>query len=254
MALANKLGSLLKNAASSNPTLYQTIRCMSSSKVFVGGLSYGTNQEGLRDAFAQYGQVVDAKIIVDHESQRSRGFGFVTFSSSDEAQSAITALDGKDLDGRNIRVSTANERTGGFRSGGGGYGGGGGFGGGGYGGDGSYEGGGYGGGGGGYGGNRDGGYCGGGGGGYGGPRGSGGNGTFSGANFAPAGGDNFAASDFGGDSGFGGNPTGNYGGSTGGNEFSIGARGSSFGSGKNDDLMDDLFKDDGPDNYANKRV
>lgn len=267
MALANKLGNLLKKATSSNPTLYQAIRCMSSSKIFVGGLSYNTDETGLREAFTHYGDIIDAKIIVDHESRRSRGFGFITYAAEDQAKAAIMALDGKELHGRNIRVSEANERTSGFR-GGGGYGGGAyGGGSGGYGGGGG--GGGYGGGGGGYGG---GGYAGGGGyggsGGYGGNRGGGGgdsystpvgsgyNDTFPAGNFAPPAGDNFGAN-FGGDSSFGGNPAGNYGAPgvlTDGDEFATGAPVSNSENAKNDDFPEDIFKDDEPDNYANKRA
>ncbi|OEL14243.1 Glycine-rich RNA-binding protein 3, mitochondrial [Dichanthelium oligosanthes] len=234
MALANKLGGLLKKATSSNPSIFQAIRCM-SSKLFVGGLSYGTDEHGLRDAFSSYGQVIEARVIMDRESGRSRGFGFITYTSSEEASAAITAMDGKDLDGRNIRVNHATERTGGFRAGGGGgYGGGsGGYGGGGYGG-------GYGGGsGGGYGGN----YGNRGGGGYGGGGVAGG----AGGNFAAGASDNFAGSNFGGASGFGGNPAS---GSAGGDEFS----GASFSSNKNDEILDDMFKDDEPDNYADKRA
>ncbi|XBI21224.1 hypothetical protein VPH35_062366 [Triticum aestivum] len=219
MALVNKLGNLLKKATSSNPTLYQAIRCMSSSKLFVGGLSFNTDEGSLRDAFSHYGEIIDAKIIVDRDTGRSRGFGFITYAAEEQASSAIMALDGKDLHGRNLRVSAATERTAGFRNGAGYGGGGGGFGGGGY-----------------------------GGGGYGG----GGYGSNSGG-----GGDNFAAGNFGGASGFGGNPAGNHGapaGSTGGDEFSLGTPGSTFESTKNDDVMDDLFKDDEPDKYASKNV
>lgn len=257
MALANKIGNLLKRATSSSPALYQSIRCMSSSKLFVGGLSYGTDEQSLRDTFANYGQVIEAKIINDRETGRSRGFGFITYASSEEASAAITALDGKDLDGRNIRVNTANERTGGFRSGGGGYGGGGygggggGYGGGGYSGGGGYGGGGYSGGGGGGGGYQ------GGGGGYGGNNGGYGNRGGGGGGYGVAEGsaDAFSGINLGGDGSFGGNPAGSFGdagGSTGGGDFS-GAGGDSFGSRKNDELMDDLFKDDEPDNYANKQ-
>ncbi|XP_078155079.1 glycine-rich RNA-binding protein 4, mitochondrial-like isoform X2 [Carex rostrata] len=160
MAFANKIGNLIKQSVSST-SLYQSIRCMSSSKVFIGGLSYGTDEQGLKDAFSHYGDVVEARVILDRETGRSRGFGFVTYTSAEEAQAAITAMDGKDLHGRMVRVNTANDRAGGFRGGsggGGGYGGGqGGYGGGGYGagGGGGYGGsrGGYGGGQGGYGGN-----------------------------------------------------------------------------------------------------
>ncbi|KAL6842124.1 hypothetical protein ACP4OV_028103 [Aristida adscensionis] len=258
MALANKLGGLLKKATSSNPTLYQAIRCMSSSKLFVGGsgLSYGTDDNTLKEAFGNYGQVIEARIIIDRDSGRSRGFGFVTYTSSEEASAAITALDGQDLHGRKIRVNHATERTGGFRSGGGG-----GFGGGGYGG-GGYGGGGYGGGGGGgYGAGGGGGYgnySNRGGGGYGGggdyaaTGGAGGNDAFSGNNFAAGGSDNFGASSFGGDSGFGGSPAGGFG-APGGDEFSSAAPGDNVDASKNDNIMDDLFKDDEPDNYTNKR-
>ncbi|XP_078155080.1 glycine-rich RNA-binding protein 4, mitochondrial-like isoform X3 [Carex rostrata] len=125
MAFANKIGNLIKQSVSST-SLYQSIRCMSSSKVFIGGLSYGTDEQGLKDAFSHYGDVVEARVILDRETGRSRGFGFVTYTSAEEAQAAITAMDGKDLHGRMVRVNTANDRAGGFRGGsggGGGYGG-----------------------------------------------------------------------------------------------------------------------------------
>ncbi|KAK3136641.1 hypothetical protein QOZ80_5BG0439900 [Eleusine coracana subsp. coracana] len=239
MAFAGKLGSLLKKTTSANPSLFQAIRCMSSSKLFVGGLSYNTDEQSLKDEFENYGTVVESRIILDRETGRSRGFGFVTYTSSEEASAAITALDGKDLHGRTIRVNHATERTGGFRSGGGGFGSGGGYGGG-------YSRGGYGSGGGGdYGnnyGNRRGGY--GGGGDYGVAGGAGGS-------FAAGGSDNFAGSNFGADSGFGGNPAGGFG-AAGGDEFTTSAPGDNFSSGKNDDIMGDLFKDDERDNFANK--
>jgi len=257
MALTNKLGGLLKKATSSNPSIYQAIRCMSSSKLFVGGLSYGTDDQSLRDSFANYGQVIEARVIMDRESGRSRGFGFVTYTSSEEASAAITAMDGQDLHGRNIRVNHATEKTGGFRAGGGGGFGGGGYGGGGFGGGGSggggYDGsGGYGagygsgGGGGGYGGGN---YGNRGGGGYGGGGVAGG----AGGNFAAGGGDSFG-SNFGGESGFG-NPAGGFGapsGTYGGDELPASG---SFSSNKNDEIMQDMLKDDDePDNYADKRA
>ena len=131
-----------------------------SKKLFVGGLSWNTNDDSLREAFAQFGTVTDSKVITDRETGRSRGFGFVTFSEEAEAKAARAQMDGNQLDGRTIRVDEAQENAGGgggrpgggFSRGGGGYGGGGG----------RSSGGGYGGGGGGYGGG------GGGGGGYGG--------------------------------------------------------------------------------------
>lgn len=80
------------------------------SKLFVGGLSWGTTDDGLRDAFAEFGEVKEAKVITDRETGRSRGFGFVTFMSSAESQAALTAMDGTNLDGRSIRVNVAEEK------------------------------------------------------------------------------------------------------------------------------------------------
>lgn len=127
-----------------------------SKKLFVGGLSWNTNDAGLRDAFARHGEVTDAKVITDRETGRSRGFGFVTFADATAADAAIRALDGTQLDGRTLKVNVAEERRDDRRGGGGGGGFGGGGGGGGYrGGGGGFGGGG--GGGGGRGGGRDGG-------------------------------------------------------------------------------------------------
>ncbi|MED6119854.1 hypothetical protein PIB30_015598 [Stylosanthes scabra] len=133
MAFFGRIGNLLRNAANkqisselrSSPSIFQAIRCMSSapsSKLFIGGVSYSTDEQSLREAFSRYGEVVDARIIVDRDSGRSRGFGFVTFSSAEEASSAIQALDGQDLHGRRIRVNYANERPR-FGGGGGSFGG-----------------------------------------------------------------------------------------------------------------------------------
>ena len=105
-----------------------------SKKLFVGGLSFNTSDGGLKDAFSQYGEVVEAKVITDRESGRSRGFGFVTLSDAGAADRAIEGMNGKDLDGRTLNVNEAKQRTndfGGDRGdrggyGGGGYGGGGG--------------------------------------------------------------------------------------------------------------------------------
>jgi cold-inducible RNA-binding protein len=94
-----------------------------SNKLFVGGLSWNTNDETLRDGFAQHGNVVDAKVVTDRDTGRSRGFGFVTMSDSAGTETAMRAMDGSTLDGRVIRVNEANDRGGG---GGGGRGGGGG--------------------------------------------------------------------------------------------------------------------------------
>jgi cold-inducible RNA-binding protein len=95
-----------------------------SNKLFVGGLAWATDDHSLRAAFEGFGTVTDAKVITDRETGRSRGFGFVTLSSSDEANAAMEAMEGSDLDGRTIRVNLAQEKSrGGGRGGGGGGGG-----------------------------------------------------------------------------------------------------------------------------------
>ena len=94
-----------------------------SAKIYVGNLSFKTQSEGLEELFAEHGSVVSAKVITDRETGRSRGFGFVEMGSSDEAQAAIEALNGKDFDGRTLRVNEAEDkpkREGGFGGGGGG--------------------------------------------------------------------------------------------------------------------------------------
>jgi len=105
---------------------------MAKNKLFVGGLSWDTNDEGLHNAFSEFGDITEARVIVDRDTRRSRGFGFVTFVESDSAQNAIEAMDGTTLDGRTIAVNEARERRGGGGGGGGhrGGGGGGGYGGG----------------------------------------------------------------------------------------------------------------------------
>ena len=109
-----------------------------SNKLFVGNLSFNTTENDLQDAFAAHGTVVEVNLMMDRVSGRPRGFGFVTMSTADEAQKAIDALHGKQVDGRALTVNVARpreERPGGggggggrrdFRGGGGGGGGGGG--------------------------------------------------------------------------------------------------------------------------------
>ena len=80
------------------------------NKLFVGGLSWGTDDHGLREAFERFGTVTEAKVITDRDSGRSRGFGFVTFSSDAEAEEAMSATDGTELDGRTIRVNPAENK------------------------------------------------------------------------------------------------------------------------------------------------
>ena len=97
-----------------------------SKKLFVGSLSWDTNDEGLRNAFSTHGEVSEAVVISDRDTGRSRGFGFVTFEDDEAADKAIAALNGTELDGRTIRVDVAQakQRNSGGGGGRGGYGGG----------------------------------------------------------------------------------------------------------------------------------
>lgn len=81
-----------------------------AKKIYVGNLSYSSTEPALEDLFGQYGQVVSAKIIVDRDTKRSKGFGFVEMEQDDAAEAAISALDGSELDGRRLRVNEAMER------------------------------------------------------------------------------------------------------------------------------------------------
>src|SRR5437868_6113008 len=136
-----------------------------AKKLYVGNLTYDTTEDNLVELFSEYGDVLSAQIIIDRDTNRSKGFGFVEMADNQAADEAANALNGQDFRGRNLTVNEARPREdrggrgggggggrGGYGGGGGGYGGGGG----------GYGGGGYGGGGGGRGGSR------GGGGGYGG--------------------------------------------------------------------------------------
>ena len=82
-----------------------------SNKLFVGGLSWNTDDHGLRSAFERFGAVQEASVVTDRESGRSRGFGFVTFGDANEAQEAVNEMDGGELDGRTVNVSVARERA-----------------------------------------------------------------------------------------------------------------------------------------------
>ncbi|RPA93289.1 RNA-binding domain-containing protein [Choiromyces venosus 120613-1] len=95
-----------------------------STKLFIRSLSWNTDDASLRHGFEQYGVVTDAVVVKDRETGRSRGFGFVTYNTEDEAKLAIEKMDGADFDGRNIVVVKAEVRS--RDGGGGGYGGGGG--------------------------------------------------------------------------------------------------------------------------------
>ncbi|XP_073257925.1 uncharacterized protein [Porites lutea] len=89
-------------------------------RLYVGSLSFSTDDDGLKRHFEQIGEVSDARVVNDRDTGRSRGFGFVTFYEEKDAQKAIEDLDGGDLDGRSIKVSRAKARgSGGGRGGGG---------------------------------------------------------------------------------------------------------------------------------------
>ncbi|KAJ9541481.1 hypothetical protein OSB04_027987 [Centaurea solstitialis] len=81
-----------------------------ASKLYIAGLSFYTTEKALLDAFSQYGQVVEATVMMDKVSSRSKGFGFVTYASGDEAEKAITEMNGKPLHGRIICVELAKPR------------------------------------------------------------------------------------------------------------------------------------------------
>ena len=81
-----------------------------SNKLFVGNLSFNTTENDLNDAFAAFGAVTETNLMMDRETNRPRGFGFVTMSSADEAQKAIEGLNGKEMDGRALTVNVAKPR------------------------------------------------------------------------------------------------------------------------------------------------
>ena len=82
-----------------------------AKKLFVGGLSWDTTDDGLRQAFASYGEITEAKVITDRDTGRSRGFGFVTFAQDEDAKTAISKMDGTSLDGKTIKVNEAQEKS-----------------------------------------------------------------------------------------------------------------------------------------------
>ena len=92
-----------------------------ASKLYVGGLAYSTTSEGLREFFTQCGNVLSATVITDRFSGQSRGFGFVEMNTAEEAQTSISQLNGRELDGRRITVEISNPQA--ARTGGGGGGG-----------------------------------------------------------------------------------------------------------------------------------
>ena len=80
-------------------------------QIYVGNMNYGMSEEDLKDVFKAYGEVVSTKIIIDRDTGRSKGFGFVEMSTEDEARTAIAELDGKEVSGRNLRVSEAQRKS-----------------------------------------------------------------------------------------------------------------------------------------------
>ncbi|MDD2349459.1 MAG: RNA-binding protein [Kiritimatiellae bacterium] len=94
--------------------------------IYVGNLAYSTNDESLRNAFAAYGEVASARVVSDRMTGRSKGFGFVEMPDRAQAQAAIDALNGQELDGRPLRVNESQPKPREERRGGGGFGGGGG--------------------------------------------------------------------------------------------------------------------------------
>ncbi|MDA1195379.1 MAG: RNA-binding protein [Planctomycetota bacterium] len=91
---------------------------MSQNKLYVGNISFNSTEDDLRDAFSAHGAVTSVNVVMDRETGRPRGFAFVEMASSADAQSAIRALDGADLGGRNLKVNEAKPRE--PRGGGGG--------------------------------------------------------------------------------------------------------------------------------------
>jgi RNA recognition motif-containing protein len=82
-----------------------------SSNIYVGNLSFNTSSNDLQTLFAQHGEVTRAQVVDDRETGRSRGFGFVEMASAENAQAAISSLNGHSLDGRNLTVNIAKERS-----------------------------------------------------------------------------------------------------------------------------------------------
>eukprot|EP00252_Welwitschia_mirabilis_P023592 TRINITY_DN6711_c0_g1_i1.p1 TRINITY_DN6711_c0_g1~~TRINITY_DN6711_c0_g1_i1.p1 ORF type:complete len:242 (-),score=57.22 TRINITY_DN6711_c0_g1_i1:260-985(-) len=124
MAFVNRVGLVLRQSFSkglgSNDSkqasaMFNALRFMSSSRLFIGGLSYGMDEQALRESFAEFGEITEARIINDRETGRSRGFGFVSFVTEEEANAAKASMDGKQLYGRFIRVDYASERPATFR-------------------------------------------------------------------------------------------------------------------------------------------
>lgn len=97
---------------------------MNQKKIYVGNLAYTLTEEGIKDIFSQFGEITDINLVIDRETNRSKGFAFIEFESQQSAQEALS-MDGKEIEGRNLKVSMVKEqkggrgsRSGGSRSGG----------------------------------------------------------------------------------------------------------------------------------------
>ncbi len=82
-----------------------------ATNIYVGNLAYSTDSDALRDLFAEYGEVTSAQVVTDRDTGRPRGFGFVEMANDDEAQKAISKIDGREVEGRNLKVNVAKERS-----------------------------------------------------------------------------------------------------------------------------------------------
>jgi RNA recognition motif-containing protein len=91
-----------------------------AKKLYVGNLSYNTTEDGLRNLFSEFGSVASAKIIFDRETGNSKGFGFIEMSSDEEATAAVAGINGREFDGRQLRVNEAMDKPRRERNGGGG--------------------------------------------------------------------------------------------------------------------------------------
>jgi RNA recognition motif-containing protein len=91
-----------------------------ATKLYVGSLSYGTTEDGLRTLFSGFGNVKSAKIIINHDTGKSKGFGFVEMSTEEEAKAAIEGVNGREFEGRKLVVNEAMDKPRRERSGGGG--------------------------------------------------------------------------------------------------------------------------------------
>lgn len=115
------LGAVGGAAPEGSPLSAQAAMASDEGKLFVGGLSFDTNERSLEQVFSKYGQIAEVVVVKDRETQRSRGFGFVTFENIDDAKDAMMAMNGKSVDGRQIRVDQAGKaadgRSRGYRGG-----------------------------------------------------------------------------------------------------------------------------------------